>query len=412
MVYIRGDQAQYDAWETLGNKGWNWDSVFSYAKKGEHFTPPTDAQKAAGASYDPTAHGTDGPLLLGFPFVLSNSSFFSKARDTWNTLGVPHIRDLNGGHTRGFVTAPMTVDRDAQVREDSSRAYYTPVEGRKNLKVIKGTVRRIVWGDDAGGKAVARGFEYISPEGKLVQIRARKEVILSASAYRNPLILEASGVGNPKILKKLGIAVKVDLPGVGESMQDHNIIGMRYNLSTPLDAGRIPYATLPTAHDAFGNATSRLASSTLAKLFDWASTASKLSDGALSARAIETRFRIQHDLIFNKNVTIAQVFPTNTGTDILQQFWTSMPFSWGNVHLASADRIDEPVIKPNLFTFDIDVDMLTAVGRLSRKAFATAPLSDLITTNTVPGYDALPLDASDEQWAGYLRANGMSILFR
>jgi hypothetical protein len=161
MVYIRGDQAQYDAWETLGNKGWNWNSLATKAgtgipssrmPKGEHFTPPTDAQKTAGASYDPIAHGTDGPLLCGFPFVLSNSSFFSKARDTWNALGVPHIRDLNGGHTRGFVTAPMTVDRDVQVREDSSRAYYTPIEGRKNLKMIKGTVRRIVWGDDAGGK--------------------------------------------------------------------------------------------------------------------------------------------------------------------------------------------------------------------------------------------------------------------
>jgi choline dehydrogenase len=67
---------------------------------------------------------------------------------------------------------------------------------------------------------------------------------------------------------------------------------------------------------------------------------------------METRFRIQHDLIF-KNVTIAHFFPTNMGTDILQQRWTSMPFSWGNVHLASADSIDEPIITPNLFTFDI-----------------------------------------------------------
>lgn len=198
MVYIRGDKAQYDAWERLGNSGWNWDSVFSYSKLGERFIAPTSEQIASGATYDESAHGKTGPLDLGFPLSLSNSTFYDKASATWEALGLETITDLNGGDSHGFVAAPMTLDPEANVREDSARAYYTPVEGRSNLKIIKGTVKRITWSGSSRGKALASGFEYISPSGELAKVRARREIILSASAYRNPLILEASGVGNPK----------------------------------------------------------------------------------------------------------------------------------------------------------------------------------------------------------------------
>lgn len=199
MVYIRGDKASYDAWEgELGNPGWNWGSIFASAKRGETFTPPTAAQAASGATYDRQAHGDSGPVTVGFPFVLSNSSFYGLARRAWEALGMEATTDLNDGYCHGFVSAPMTVDRDANVRDDSARAYYQPVAARQNLKIIKGTVKRITWANRRGREAVADGFEYVNPAGKLVKIRARKEVILSASAYRSPLILEASGVGNPR----------------------------------------------------------------------------------------------------------------------------------------------------------------------------------------------------------------------
>ncbi|KAF2444605.1 GMC oxidoreductase [Karstenula rhodostoma CBS 690.94] len=409
MVYIRGDKAQYDAWEELGNRGWNWNALFASWKKGEHFIVPTKRKTASGVTFDEAFHGETGLLDLGFPLSLSNSSYYDKARATWGKLGVGPIKDLNGGTPHGFVTAPMTLDPQAAVREDSARAYYTPAESRPNLKIVKGTVKRITWGKDAGRLAVADGLEYVSPSNKLLKIRANKEVILSASAYRNPLILEGSGIGNPKVLNKLGIKIKVKLPGVGESLQDHNIVAMTYSLKEKF-LGRIPYATMPTAQDVFGNNTAKIASSSLAKISEYAKHLSTTFDGAIPANAIEKRFRIQHDLIFKKNVTVAELFPTNTGDGILAQFWTSMPFSWGNVHLGSKDAIDSPIIVPNIMATDFDLDMLTAVGRLSQKAFATAPLSDLIADNLTPGYDTLPLDASDDQWARFLKGQVLNAL--
>lgn len=208
-----------------------------------------------------------------------------------------------------------------------------------------------------------------------------------------------------RILEKLGIEVKVPLPGVGESMQDHNAASLTYALKVNL-TGRFPFATMPTAHDVFGNQTSAIAASTRAKLADWAKAASAANGGAISPKAFQKRFQVQHDLIFKKNVTIAELFPTNSGTSVLAQFWTTMAFSWGSVHLGAPDKIDEPVIDPKILFFDFDSQMLAGVGRLNQKAYTTAPLTDLVGTNISPGEDTLPLNATDDQWASFIRGNG------
>jgi choline dehydrogenase-like flavoprotein len=49
---------------------------------------------------------------------------------------------------------------------------------------------------------------------------ARKEVIISAGTFNTPHLLKLSGIGPADELRKLGIPVVVDLPGVGENLQD------------------------------------------------------------------------------------------------------------------------------------------------------------------------------------------------
>lgn len=200
MTYIRGDKAEFDAWESLGNDGWNWDTLFPYMKRVENFTLPTEAQYAAGAGFDAEYHGDSGALKTGFPFQLFNGSLHEVAEQTWENLGYPLNPDVNSGETRGFSIWPQTLDRDANVREDAARAYYYPVEQRPNLKIIKGTVTKLTWADPSTNSdtLAADGIEYRDVSGKTVAITTTKEVILSAGSVRSPLILEASGVGNPK----------------------------------------------------------------------------------------------------------------------------------------------------------------------------------------------------------------------
>ncbi|TIU44702.1 MAG: choline dehydrogenase, partial [Mesorhizobium sp.] len=46
-------------------------------------------------------------------------------------------------------------------------------------------------------------------------------VILSAGAYQSPHLLMLSGIGPADEIRRHGLAVKHELPGVGENLQEH-----------------------------------------------------------------------------------------------------------------------------------------------------------------------------------------------
>ncbi|KAI1107184.1 putative GMC oxidoreductase [Jackrogersella minutella] len=402
MTYIRGDKSQFDAWESLGNDGWNWDTLYPYFKQVERFSPPTAAQKTAGASFDPEYHGEDGLLTTGYPFELLNGTLYKSAQQAWETLGFPLNPDVNGGETRGFDVWPQTLDRDANIREDAARAYYYPIEQRPNLEIIKGTVVKLTWANSStnGSTLSAGGVEYRNTDGQTATITASKEVILSAGALRSPLILERSGVGNPNILEKYGIATKVDLSGVGEHVQDQPNTALEY--SSNLDVtGTVPYATFVTAQDIFGNQTSAIAAATNTKLSEWAQKVSDANNGVISTSQLEKIFRIQHDLIFKENITIAETLTSGSGNILISAFWTLLPFSRGSVHIKSAEDTDDPAIDPEYFLIDFDTIVQTGIGRLSQELWYTNPMNDYVVSCLVPGDEALPRNATDAQWTTF-----------
>src|SRR5260370_32783142 len=61
-------------------------------------------------------------------------------------------------------------------------------------------------------------------DGAVTDIVADKEVILAAGAINSPKLLMLSGVGEAETLRSFGIDVVVNLPGVGENLQDHVLV--------------------------------------------------------------------------------------------------------------------------------------------------------------------------------------------
>ncbi|KAI0546091.1 GMC oxidoreductase [Xylaria curta] len=404
MYYIRGDKANYDAWEKLGSSGWNWDTLFPYFICSENFTVPSSAQLDAGMTYIPHYHGRDGHLKTGNPYQVENGSFHSSARETCENLGITLNRDLNSGETRGYGAYPQTLDRDANVRESAARAYYEPIDSRSNLRVIKGIVKRITFNDSAGSELVATGFEYTDDQGNLVYITAEREVILSTGTLVSPVILESSGIGNPRVLARNGIQTKLALAGVGEGFQDQPLWTLLFQASTNI-SGHIPFAAFANAQDLFGTEIGSIAAATSRNLASWSQAVSQRLDGDLSPKALEARFRVQHDMIFNKNVSVTEFEFFSVGSIVGIVFSPTLPFSWGSIHLDSPEAVNNPAIDPNFLSIDFDVQTAIGAGRLARRIWSTKPLSNFTSAFLVPGDAALPKNATDAEWTDVLKSS-------
>lgn len=200
MTYVRGDAAVFDSWEKLGNPGWNWESLYPYFKKAENYTTPNAEQVAMGARYEDEYHGRDGPVHVGYPPFLVENDAQPVLAKAWEALNLQKNNDFNDGKVRGYAIGPQTLDAELGIRYDSARAYYSPAEGRKNLRILKGTVSKIVWKTERSktGDVVADGVEYVDVEGATKKLKAKREVIVSAGSLRTPLVLEASGVGDSR----------------------------------------------------------------------------------------------------------------------------------------------------------------------------------------------------------------------
>jgi len=199
MVYARAQDAQIDAWEAIGNKGWNWETLFPYFKKSEGFQVPSDYSflQGSGVTYDSAAHGYEGPLKVGWPPAEENDGLAQTLNKTYQSLDVPvpYNQDLNGGDMVGFSLYPMTVDSKLNIREDAARAYYYPYQSRKNLHVLlHAHANKLTWKNNED--VTADGVEVILANGTTTVIRANREVILSAGSLKSPVLLELSGIGN------------------------------------------------------------------------------------------------------------------------------------------------------------------------------------------------------------------------
>ncbi|KAL2834369.1 hypothetical protein BDW59DRAFT_46795 [Aspergillus cavernicola] len=406
MSYTRAQNEQINNWEVVGNKGWNWQSLFPYYKKSEGFEVPTQDQTAHGAEYDPKYHGKNGPLKVGWPTAMTNSSVFPVLNETFEQLGVHYNRDANGGNMVGFTVHPDTLDRENNVREDAARAYYWPYEARSNLKIVSNTqANRIIWANTTHGheEAVAIGIEVTGVDGKET-IYASKEVILSAGALRSPALLELSGIGNPDILRKHDIPVKVNIPTVGENLQDQTNNALTWE-SNDLLTGLATFSALPSVNQLYGDSVSALASFVNASLASYATAVSKASHGAVKESNLLDALKLQYDLIFKSQVPYTEIVFAPSGQSFAAEYWPLLPFSRGNVHIQSANTSQLPAINPNYFMFEQDATAQVDVAKYIRKAFGTAPLSGIVGDEVSPGVDLLPRNSSDSTWNNWVLAN-------
>ncbi|WP_181699798.1 choline dehydrogenase [Chthonobacter albigriseus] len=202
MVFVRGHARDFDTWEEMGARGWGFADVLPYFMRLEN----------AHDGGDEGWRGTKGPLHVtrGKRSNPLYKAFIEAGREA----GFGITTDYNGRMQEGFGPFEMTVWKGK--RWSAADAYLKPALNRENLELSKRTLaRRIVFeGKRAVGVEIERG-------GRIEIVRARREVIVSASPFNSPKLLLLSGVGPAEELKRHGITVIADRPGVGKNLQDH-----------------------------------------------------------------------------------------------------------------------------------------------------------------------------------------------
>ncbi len=202
MVYVRGHPSDYDHWASLGNPGWDFQSVLPLFKRSENCECfEANEYRAKG-----------GPLNVAFlrsPSPL-NDAFLKACEEA----GLPQTPDYNAAQMEGCWPAQVT-QRNGE-RCSAAKAYLTPHLGRDNLTVVtKAQACRI---DLQGRRAIGVEYRHL---GQTERALARREVLLSGGAYGSPQLLLLSGIGPAAELNTLGIAPAHELAGVGKNLQDH-----------------------------------------------------------------------------------------------------------------------------------------------------------------------------------------------
>ncbi|RSM04170.1 hypothetical protein CEP52_006970 [Fusarium oligoseptatum] len=203
-----------DAWEKLGNAGWDWASLVPYYRKSYTLLPPKDQATLN--------------HLVSFPGVLENplcKAWIDAFRDLKKiTTGDPFSGNSIGGYSH-----LGTIDPETKTRSYAGSAYALPALGRPNFEIITGAkAHKILFQEIADG-VVATGVQ-AEVNGEIKTFTAAKEVIIASGTFNTPKLLELSGIGGKDILEKHGIPVTVDLPAVGENLQDHVMTGVSYEV--------------------------------------------------------------------------------------------------------------------------------------------------------------------------------------
>ncbi len=201
MISMRGQAQDYDHWRQLGLSGWGWDDVLPVFKRlDNHFLGDTEH------------HGAEGEWRVEETRV--RWDVLDAVTQAATEMGIPPTSNFNTGDNTGV--GYFHVNQKRGVRMSAARAFLKPVLGRPNLRLETGVlVERLVF---EGRRCVGVRFRQ---NGRLVEARARGEVVLSAGAVGSPQILQLSGVGPADWLAEQGIAPVRDMQGVGRNLQDH-----------------------------------------------------------------------------------------------------------------------------------------------------------------------------------------------
>ena len=379
-----------------------------------HLTP-------ANGSVELEGYGTEGPIN----FVINRlappqqEQFFPAMQN----LGLEQTNSYLDGELIGYMRHTSNIQPSNYTRSYSP-AYLADAPHNLHL-LLETEVARVDINQDARATGVTL------KDGTV--IKASKEVILCAGTLQSAQLLELSGVGQKDALEAAGVEVKVELPGVGENLQDHvrivNAYQLRDNYTTP-DALRLN-ATFAAEQLALWrqNKTGLYDSTSIGYAYlQWDQVFDDPSSLIASAKAsidssnvidqkklenLEDRSKRvpQLEVLFSDGYLGSKGYPTADSPLYGSSFFALIgvlqhPLSRGSSHINSPDFTAKPTFDPNYLSNAYDLEGVAQIAKYLRTIAQTPPMSYAWTDEYEPGFDVV---TSDEDWVSYAKTNMLSI---
>lgn len=376
MVYIRGAAQDYDQWARGGCVGWSFKEVLPYFIKAERNLDRTGPY-----------HGNDGPLTVQTGHWAD--PLFSAFIRAGVQSGHLENEDFNGSTQEGFGRYDFTI-RDGR-RCSTAAAYLKPAMKRPNLRVMKRAMAHRVLFEGSRASEVE-----ISVGGKILRVRARREIVLSAGTIGSPRLLLSSGIGDGNALASLGIPCVASVPGVGKNLQDHVNVSIQYGCKVP---------------------------TTMHQLVRWDRAARHMANALLFRRGPFSRFPVQVGGFIRSRADL-------TAPDVQLHFWNGLgasrlrfpwmsksnplerdgfmvnacvlrPRSVGTVSLISSDPREAPAMMPNYLSDESDMQVLREAIQQVRRICEQGSMKEFVDGELSPG----PGIARDPELDEWIRAN-------
>jgi choline dehydrogenase len=358
MVYYRGLPGDYDDWRALGNPGWGFSDVLPLFQSFEERAPiPATAARAA-------------PLIHISDVSADTHLLCQKFRDSCRALGMG-AQDFNGPLGEGIGIYQITTHHGR--RESTAGSYLHPVLRRPNLTLrLRAQVTRILFEER---RAVGVSYRH---SDRSEAVRASKAVILCGGAINSPQLLQLSGVGEGALLARHGIKLVCESPAVGRNLQDHLAVSYFYR------------SKVPTLNDVFVPLSGKLKVALRYLVSRRGPLAMSVNQAGGFIKSDPSRSRPNLQLYFNPISYTAQgrdrrLLQPDPFSAFILSFNACRPTSRGHVAIRSANPFEAPVIQPNSLSTDEDVADVIAGVRLLRRIAATAPLSQFIESEMLPG---------------------------
>lgn len=374
LVYIRGQQQDFNHWRQLGNAGWGWDDILPFFRKAEN-------QQRGADDY----HGADGPLQVSNSARHEICDAYIKAAEE---AGIPRNDDFNGAEQEGVGYFQLTNTHNGR-RCSSAVAYLRPARKRANLHIATHALASRLLFDGLRASGVA-----YQQQGIEKTARASKEIVLCGGAINSPQLLQLSGIGPAPLLREHGIEVVKELSGVGDNLQDHFQIRMVYQCPKPV-----------TFNDIYRSPLKKLS----AGLQYLLSRSGPLTVGAGHV-GLFTRTRSElespdiqfHVIMFSADKPGEGLHPFSGFTVSVCQL---RPESRGTIRIKSSDPRQHPAIQPNYLATQNDQQTIIDGLKLIRKISQSPSIQPYISAEFLPGNDV----SSDQELLQFARDKGNTI---